>query len=133
MYYLSVRKSLRQRGFVFIMMIWYDKHHPRALSKALIDKINYNISHDEAVVCIGYHFPKITFPRNFNRPVYFVNAKFHGVVEFINVTFNKEVQFSDTVFDVASKFINNRFIKIVQFSNIKFNSFTDFSVLSSMK
>lgn len=73
----------------------------------------------QELLCIGFHLPAIDLHGlRFHAPVYFVNTKFRGDVNFINLTFTS-ASFSGAEFSGKTTFSNLEFIENFIFSDVK--------------
>jgi|CXWL01.1.fsa_nt_gi uncharacterized protein YjbI with pentapeptide repeats len=72
------------------------------------------------LLCFGFHLPDITLHKlQFQKPVYFINIKFHGDVSIYNSTF------------ISANFSKSEFLQKSSFENLTFNTNFIFSDVES--
>ncbi|HZC49856.1 MAG TPA: pentapeptide repeat-containing protein [Nitrososphaeraceae archaeon] len=120
----------------------YEENKRKVLDR-LKHKVNYAISNNEPLLCIGFHLPDFSLSdlsssREFTKPVYssgsylfgevnFVGARFQGAANFREANFQGEASFSGTDFDGSSTtFSNSEFYGKTRFS-AHFNGKTTFN------
>jgi len=92
--------------------------------EAFIAELDYESTNPNPapVFFIGCHIPSVEVGGiQLNRPIYFVNAKFHGYIEFFNINF-KSVNFSHAKFFGNLLFSNVNANEIFLFTNVEFTN-----------
>jgi len=92
------------------------------LGSAGLDSDEFDSDESSPIFFIGCNIPSVEVSSiRQNRPVYFVNAKFHGDIEFFDIHF-KSVNFSDAEFFGNLRFSNLDADEIFLFTNVGFTN-----------
>lgn len=84
-------------------------------------EVNASLNPPNELLCIGFHLPTIDLHNlRFQKPVYFVNTKFHGDVNILNSTF------------ASISFYKSEFLQNASFSNLEFSENFIFSDVQSL-
>ena len=85
-----------------------NEEHKRKVLDRLKHKVNYTISNNEPLLCIGFQLPDFSLSdlsiisKEFTKPVYFNGSQFFGKADFSGANFKQEVNFISANFQEAS-------------------------------
>ena len=87
-------------------------------------KVEEAKSKDKALKCIGYHFPAIELSKicesELDVIAYFIDAKFHGKIDFSKMNFKKQISFRTSIFYKSVDFIGSIFDEEYDFNDSEF-------------
>lgn len=96
----------------------YWRPHSDEVQNLFIEKLEDAIKNNRPFFCVGYNLPDVGLSRReFNTPLYFVNAVFHGEASFIGTKFDREVGFEDTHFYNGAYFNDAVFLLTSSFAS----------------
>lgn len=112
----------------------YYKNNPQVVFDKLKEQIHKSITDKKHLLIIGYYLPNIVIIDNFTFPVYFIQVKFCGNVDFsqsrfsevtfMSCEFSKNAKFSEAEFQKAS--FSGSLLQDAVFDESKFTNKADF-------
>ena len=124
--YECPRQAVTERGFCEFHDPDYWREHEEEVRSKFEEMVKRAQEKPEKLLCLGFNLPSVMVRGEFEKPVYFSDAKFHQIACFYSAEFHQKAYFRGTKFHHRADFSFASFHKLADFSDAEFNGRTVF-------